>query len=169
MCTIRRSSALNSTQQPTPPVPTTPSPSNPLTSPPTPSPVPATPCQKQGGIDVKVDVHTDIYGGETSWTLTNNCGTSDTVTSPGYSNSNFASNSYCQTPAEYTFVITDSWGDGICCSYGHGYFSVIVDGVEEAKGGNFGSSSSHTFGTCDLTTANPTTANPTVPPTGPQP
>ncbi len=38
----------------------------------------------------------------------------------------------------YDFTITDSFGDGICCTWGEGSYSVAVDGVVVASGGDFG-------------------------------
>jgi len=40
----------------------------------------------------------------------------------------------------YEFTINDSFGDGICCSYGQGSYKIYVDGVIEVEGGDFGSS-----------------------------
>ena len=45
----------------------------------------------------------------------------------------------------YQFDITDQWGDGMCCSYGEGSYSITVDGVEVAGGSDFGASASHEF------------------------
>ena len=54
-----------------------------------------------------------------------------------------------------TFTIYDSYGDGICCSFGNGSYEVIVCGVTVASGGNFGAQESTSFnvGTCDDTCA----------------
>ena len=49
----------------------------------------------------------------------------------------------------YMFTIYDTYGDGICCGYGQGYYSLILDGNEIASGGEFGSSESVTFNTID--------------------
>jgi len=38
----------------------------------------------------------------------------------------------------YNFTITDSFGDGICCTYGEGSYSVEVGGTVVASGGDFG-------------------------------
>ena len=46
---------------------------------------------------------------------------------------------------QFTFTIDDSHGDGICCGYGEGSFTLSVGGVEVFKGGDFGSTDSHTF------------------------
>jgi hypothetical protein len=32
------------------------------------------------------------------------------------------------TAGTYTFVMTDSFGDGICCEFGSGSFKILVDG-----------------------------------------
>merc|ERR1712156_1237863 len=53
--------------------------------------------------------------------------------------------SECLSEGCYTFEITDSYGDGICCSYGQGSFSVKLDGAEILSGGSFGSSASESF------------------------
>ena len=45
----------------------------------------------------------------------------------------------------YNFTITDSFGDGICCSYGEGSYSVSVDGVVVASGGDFADIESTSF------------------------
>jgi hypothetical protein len=37
----------------------------------------------------------------------------------------------------YTFTIYDSFGDGICCNYGIGSYSLIVDGTTLITGGNY--------------------------------
>ena len=45
----------------------------------------------------------------------------------------------------YQFDIEDEYGDGMCCDYGEGSYSITVDGVEVASGSEFGASASHTF------------------------
>ncbi len=49
----------------------------------------------------------------------------------------------------YMFTIYDTYGDGICCAYGEGYYSLILDGNEIASGGEFAASESVTFNTND--------------------
>ncbi len=39
----------------------------------------------------------------------------------------------------YVFAITDGFGDGICCGFGDGSFSLTVDGDEVISGGAFSS------------------------------
>merc|ERR1712232_153630 len=133
---------------------------SPTPAPPTPAP---TPCIHEG---VTVEITTDNYPSETSWTLTNTC--TDTVEGEG-SNYPSAGTTYtedvCAPDAEYAFTISDSYGDGICCSYGSGKYEVIYKGAIVASGGSFGASETTTFGSCD---SNPTDA-PTLEPTTPEP
>ena len=44
-----------------------------------------------------------------------------------------------------TFTIHDQWGDGICCSAGHGSYRVSACGVVRASGGDFGFSEVTSF------------------------
>lgn len=47
----------------------------------------------------------------------------------------------------YTFTLFDSHGDSLCCGWGDGYFSLVLDGTEIFSGGEgFGSEAEHTFG-----------------------
>jgi hypothetical protein len=46
----------------------------------------------------------------------------------------------------YTFTIYDAYGDGICCEYGEGSYSVSLDGEVVVSGGEFGVDESTTFG-----------------------
>merc|ERR1711862_603965 len=55
-------------------------------------------------------------------------------------------------------TITDAYGDGICCSYGNGGYSVKVDDKEVASGGDFASSETKTFDVGSSTPTTPTTA-----------
>merc|ERR1711902_400267 len=67
----------------------------------------------------------------------------------------------CLASDEYTFTITDAYGDGICCCYGQGGYVIKVDGTEVVNGGEFGDSETETF----TVTAPPTA--PVSPPTAP--
>eukprot|EP00957_Ditylum_brightwellii_P174789 13308458-Ditylum_brightwellii.AAC.1 len=46
----------------------------------------------------------------------------------------------------FRFTILDSYGDGICCEYGEGAYSITYDGSEVASGGDFGASATHIMG-----------------------
>ncbi|WP_290614021.1 endonuclease [Arsukibacterium sp. UBA3155] len=89
-------------------------------------------------------LNTDNYGGESSWQL--NSASAGIL----YSDSNLNSNtqytqSWCLAAGDYTFTINDSYGDGICCSYGSGNYSLSVAGQNVFSGGSFTTSQSHTF------------------------
>ena len=81
----------------------------------------------------------DAWPGETSWTLVNDSlevvasGTTESV-------------ELCLPVACYTFTIFDSFGDGMCCAYGEGGYTVTDDeGQTLAAGGAFGSSEATDF------------------------
>ncbi len=93
---------------------------------------------------VYVNITTDRYGSETTWKLKNSAGT---VVSQGGPWTNLTANGVTvQTPVAatlnpsqcYTFEIYDSFGDGICCSYGNGAYSVTdANGTVLVSGGEF--------------------------------
>ena len=45
----------------------------------------------------------------------------------------------------YEFSITDSYGDGMCCAYGEGGYSIVVDGDTIASGGDFADAAEERF------------------------
>ena len=57
-----------------------------------------------------------------------------------------------------------SISDGVCCSYGNGYYEVKYQNQGIASGEAFGSTASHTFGSIEPITPPPTTS-PSKPPT----
>ena len=88
----------------------------------------------------------DNYPGETAWTVKDANGT--TVESgSGYSTKGATvTEEWTLAAGDYTFAITDSYGDGICCSYGSGSYSLTAaDGTVIASGGSFGGSESTAF------------------------
>lgn len=96
---------------------------------------------------VIVTILTDDYGDETLWAIV------DSNDNPIATNANFEdifesdfynSNQLYTIPVDldpnqcYTFGILDLAGDGICCEYGNGYYSVeTAEGVIIAEGGEF--------------------------------
>ena len=128
--------------------------------------------------DITINVNTDNYPAETSWTLRNTC--TDTVeksVAPGFYGSTRTANSdtYCVPLAAYDFTLADSYGDGICCQYGSGSYEVIWGGSTVASSGSFGSSSETTsFGSCGPAPTKSPSTSPThgptaspIPPTNP--
>lgn len=87
---------------------------------------------------------TDNYGAETSWQLvSSNSGT--LYSGSGLASSSQYSEQWCLANGEYTFTIFDSYGDGICCSYGNGSYSLTLGGQPVFSGGAFASQQSHSF------------------------
>jgi len=96
---------------------------------------------------VTLDLVTDNYASETTWEFTDSSG-NIVAQGGGYSNNN-TSSSEIEIPSAdecYTFTINDSYGDGICCQYGTGSYSISDDsGNVIFSGGEFGSTESTTF------------------------
>jgi hypothetical protein len=121
----------------------------------------------------RLTINPDYYYTETSWTLTNNCDGTTVLSGGNYSNSATIEEETClATNKEYTFTINDTYGDGICCLYGLGSYSLNWNGVNihtsNQNNNPFGSSSeSTTFGnTCSTS---PPTSSPVASPTNPGP
>lgn len=92
----------------------------------------------------ELSLTTDNYGGETSWQITNS--SSQTVASGnGYASNTTYSEEVCLDDGDYTFTINDSYGDGICCSYGYGSYNLVVNGNSVASGDSFASTESTAF------------------------
>ena len=104
---------------------------------------------------VTVNITTDRYASETSWTIKNSAGA--TVAQGGGSWADLPSNgTTVQAPQMvtlnpsqcYTFEILDSYGDGICCAYGNGAYSLVdANGTTIASGGEFASVDTRAFKT----------------------
>ncbi|GEM_PF-6968489 len=96
---------------------------------------------------VTLSITLDIYPAETSWTLKNSTGNT-LYTGGNYNQIGATINQTLNLPpaSGYQFTINDGFGDGICCSYGNGSFS-LKDNQGEiiASGGAFGASFSTTF------------------------
>ena len=97
--------------------------------------------------DVNVSITLDNYPEETSWVITNDSG--QTVASGGTYGSqpdgSTISEDLCLPDGCYTFTINDTYGDGICCAYGNGSYSVTDTTGTLASGGSFGSSEATQF------------------------
>ena len=89
----------------------------------------------------------DTYPTETSWTVKNSAGTT-LYSGSGYNQAGTTINQTFNLPPAigYQFTINDSYGDGICCGYGNGSFS-LRDNQNEliASGGAFGATFSMIF------------------------
>jgi PKD repeat protein len=73
----------------------------------------------------------DNYPGETTWQLRDQ---NNTLIQSGTTNS--ADICVAQNNC-HTFTIFDSYGDGICCGYGQGSYTLLLNGQQIASGGQF--------------------------------
>ena len=95
-----------------------------------------------GDATMNVYIDFDNYPGETSWDLYDEELGVVVASGSGYS-VGVTNENYCVISSHcYEFTIYDAYGDGICCSYGSGSYSVNYFGEEVASGGSFGSSES---------------------------
>jgi len=115
------------------------------------------------GSPFKLVLGTDSYGSETEWQL-EKLGTL-IANGSGYSSSTeYEIDEDCLNYGDYTFTIIDSYGDGICCSYGTGYYKIFVDGEMIKEGGQFGDKEEFTFNVISNT---PTVTSPSTTPNPP--
>ncbi|CAL2080424.1 M43 family zinc metalloprotease [Tenacibaculum sp. 190524A02b] len=97
--------------------------------------------------EVNFSLTFDNYASETSWSITDASG-STVASGNGYGSSNNGttlSEDLCLPDGCYTFTINDSYGDGICCSYGSGSYSITNSGNTLASGGQFQSTETKNF------------------------
>ena len=66
---------------------------------------------------------TDNYGSETSWRLYDDDFNLIDMGGSLLSNTLYQ-NEYCLEDGCYTFIISDTYGDGFCCNYGNGFFAI---------------------------------------------
>ena len=97
--------------------------------------------------EVTISITFDNYPEETSWTLVSDSG--QTVASGGtyasQPDGSTLTEVLCLPDGCYTFTINDSFGDGICCAYGNGSYSVTDASGSLASGGSFASSDVTSF------------------------
>ncbi|MCX2743528.1 endonuclease [Mangrovivirga sp. M17] len=90
--------------------------------------------------EITLSLTTDNYGYETSWILKDQS-TGATISSGSQYQSNKSyTESFCLPDGDYSFTIYDSYGDGICCFYGYGSYSLDYNGQTIVSGGDFGGS-----------------------------
>ncbi len=104
-------------------------------------------CQA-GETEILFNLVPDNYGSETTWNFTSPGGGTVYASGGPYTNNNTTpiNASVCvPTGSQVVFTISDSYGDGICCSSGNGSYTVSISGVTVASGGSFSNSESMTF------------------------
>lgn len=97
-----------------------------------------------GNSTVVLTLVTDQYGSETSWTLKDGSGTT-VASGSGYGNNTTYTETFSLPAGCYDFTINDSYGDGICCTYGNGSYSLDEGSTTLASGGSFTSSETKNF------------------------
>lgn len=107
----------------------------------------------QSSDSVKVVVQLDNYGAETSWSLKDEAGTV-LASGSGYASTNPNLGELIEevvyipeTSNCLSFEILDSYGDGICCAYGQGYYQVLDNATNMVllQGGEFASDDLQVF------------------------
>ena len=99
-----------------------------------------------------IEILTDNYPGETSWDLVHVDGDSvvaSIITGELIDLATLYTWDLDIPSGGYVFTIYDTFGDGICCAYGEGYYRLILNGIEIATGGEFTATESVTFNTSD--------------------
>ena len=81
------------------------------------------------GLDFVLTLNFDNYPTETTWTLTDSTGVTTASGGPYSGAGTTAIESFCAPNGCYTLTVFDSWGDGMCCTYGPGSYTLTVDGV----------------------------------------
>lgn len=105
-----------------------------------------------GSTSGTVSMTTDRYGSETTWELYDETAGSSVATGGPY-NDLGSNGTTVQTPVNvtlvdgncYRFIVYDSYGDGMCCSYGSGSYQLLVGSTVVATGGNFTSQDGDKF------------------------
>ncbi|CAM1351134.1 trypsin-like peptidase domain-containing protein [Tenacibaculum halocynthiae] len=101
-----------------------------------------------GNSTVSLEITFDNYSSETSWEITNS---SNTVVASGNNYNSQASGSKITVNKTlpngcYSLIFKDSYGDGICCSYGNGSYKLTnSSGTVLASGGQFTSTDTKAF------------------------
>lgn len=108
---------------------------------PTETTAPDTGCSGQ---ELSFSLTTDNYASETSWQLTDSANQS-VYSGAGYNNNSSNTALWCLADGDYTFVISDSYGDGICCSFGNGQYSLTLQSQTLFSGGEFSREQRHSF------------------------
>ena len=97
-----------------------------------------------GFVQVKIVLTTDNYSHETTWQIKDKFGNVLLANGTLTNNSTFTSTVCVPTGSCVTFVINDTFGDGICCGYGNGNFQLYVNNVLQLNNtGQFGGSYSY--------------------------
>merc|ERR1719464_1205429 len=104
----------------------------------------STDCE-EGFSKFQVEILTDNYGGETYWDLTYSDSPDYVIAGSNRSYSEAFTDYtdpsmdeyFCLESGNYTFTMFDKYGDGVCCEFGEGHITGILNDNEIFVGGNF--------------------------------
>lgn len=100
-----------------------------------------------GQTEVTMTVVTDAYGTETTWTITGPGGTPTYASGGPYTDvaGDGETVNFCVADGSTIYItVNDAYGDGMCCAYGDGGWTVSVGGNTVSSGGSFASTESAT-------------------------
>lgn len=100
------------------------------------------------GVPVELVIKTDHFGFETTWQLKSSQDNNVLYSGGPYHDDMEYTEKFCLSgESEYTFTIFDSEGDGICCDYGHGFYTLsnMMNDEILGEGGEFNSLDSCQF------------------------
>lgn len=85
-----------------------------------------------------IEVVYDGFPGEMGWTLRDSAGTliAGLATGSFSTEDGTVSKTTFVAEGEYTFELTDTYGDGFCCDYGRGEFKITLNGEPVVTGSN---------------------------------
>ena len=94
-------------------------------------------CDAQTQRRVHIEIKTDLYGYETSWSFKKKGSSQVIYLGPDdtkYESTTSYSGTVCLDIDMYEFTINDDFKDGLCCSAGRGYYKVDVESSLESSG-----------------------------------
>ena len=95
-----------------------------------------------GGEDLTLTLLTDNYPGETTWSVSDLNGNIVAQGGPYAETGTEYVEQICIDPGCYTVTINDSFGDGMCCAYGVGGYTISSGATVLGSGGDFGATES---------------------------
>jgi len=91
------------------------------------------------GVTFNIFIQCDNYPGETTWDVAVDGGAVLFAGGPYTTQMEIVDVNVLLAEGDYIFTIYDSFGDGICCAYGDGYYTLTLDGTVILDGsGEFG-------------------------------
>lgn len=90
-----------------------------------------------GDAIINVAITFDNYPAETSWDMYDQDLDLVIASGSGYSGTSINEDVCILSDHCYTFTIYDAYGDGICCAYGSGSYTVSYEGIVVGTGGEF--------------------------------